>query len=130
MPRSARCSTQTGGFTTRDLALLDADGYLFVGGRSDDTIIRGGENIAPAELEEVLIEHSPVRDVAVVGVDDQQWGQMIVAVVVPAVGDRPRHRGLRVRVRKISAGRVRRIGSCFATSCQFRRPARSFAGKS
>ncbi|WP_156736204.1 fatty acid--CoA ligase family protein, partial [Mycobacterium sp. E3298] len=75
-----------GWFPTRDVALLDQDGYLFVSGRSDDTIIRGGENIAPAELEEVLIEHSHVRDVAVVGVEDPQWGQAIVAVVVPAVG--------------------------------------------
>lgn len=78
-----------GWFPTRDLALQDADGYLFVLGRSDDTIIRGGENIAPAELEDVLIEHSSVREVAVVGVDDQEWGQIIVAVVVPAAGARP-----------------------------------------
>jgi long-chain acyl-CoA synthetase len=63
-----------GWFPTRDIATLDGDGYLFIGGRSDDTIIRGGENIAPAELEDVLIEHAHVRDVAVVGVDDPQWG--------------------------------------------------------
>ena len=46
-----------GWFPTRDIAMLDDEGYLFIGGRSDDTIIRGGENIAPAELEDVLIEH-------------------------------------------------------------------------
>ena len=84
---------EDGWFPTRDIALLDEDGYLFIGGRSDDTIIRGGENIAPAELEEVLIEHSHVRDVAVVGVDDPQWGQAIVAVVVPGRGHRSRSRG-------------------------------------
>ncbi|MGA8546696.1 MAG: fatty acid--CoA ligase family protein, partial [Mycobacterium sp.] len=78
-----------GWFPTRDIATLDSDGYLFIGGRSDDTIIRGGENIAPAELEDVLIEHAAVRDVAVVGVDDPQWGQAIVAVVVPAAGTDP-----------------------------------------
>jgi long-chain acyl-CoA synthetase len=80
---------ENGWFPTKDIAVLDADGYLFIGGRSDDTIIRGGENIAPAELEEVLVEHPQVRDVAVVGVEDPQWGQAIVAVVVPANGAEP-----------------------------------------
>jgi acyl-CoA synthetase (AMP-forming)/AMP-acid ligase II len=72
-----------GWFPTRDRAHLDADGYLFVEGRADDTIIRGGENIAPAEIEDVLIEHAAVRDVCVVGVPDEEWGEIIVAVVVP-----------------------------------------------
>jgi acyl-CoA synthetase (AMP-forming)/AMP-acid ligase II len=95
---------EDGWFPTRDIALLDEDGYLFIGGRSDDTIIRGGENIAPAELEEVLIEHSHVRDVAVVGVDDPQWGQAIVAVVVPAAGIDPDPEELREHVRKSLRG--------------------------
>jgi acyl-CoA synthetase (AMP-forming)/AMP-acid ligase II len=75
-----------GWFPTRDLAMLDEAGYLYIGGRSDDTIIRGGENIAPAEIEDVLIEHPAVHTVAVVGLDDPQWGQIIVAVVVPEPG--------------------------------------------
>ncbi|HTY30871.1 long-chain fatty acid--CoA ligase [Mycobacterium sp.] len=95
---------EDGWFPTRDIALLDEDGYLFIGGRSDDTIIRGGENIAPAELEEVLIEHSHVHDVAVVGVDDPQWGQAIVAVVVPAAGIDPDPEELREHVRKSLRG--------------------------
>ncbi|BDB40039.1 AMP-dependent ligase [Mycobacterium kiyosense] len=95
---------EQGWFPTRDIAMLDEDGFLFIGGRSDDTIIRGGENIAPAELEEVLIEHSHVRDVAVVGVDDPQWGQAIVAVVVPAVGIDPDPEELREHVRKSLRG--------------------------
>jgi acyl-CoA synthetase (AMP-forming)/AMP-acid ligase II len=73
-----------GWFPTKDVAMLDDEGYLFIGGRSDDTIIRGGENIAPAEIEDVLVEHPAVRDCAVVGPEDPQWGQIIVAVVVPA----------------------------------------------
>ncbi len=93
-----------GWFPTRDIATLDEDGYLFIGGRSDDTIIRGGENIAPAELEDVLIEHAHVRDVAVVGVEDPQWGQAIVAVVVPAVGIEPDPEELREHVRKSLRG--------------------------
>ncbi|GAB04786.1 AMP-binding protein [Gordonia amarae] len=71
-----------GWFPTKDVASIDADGYLFIGGRSDDTIIRGGENIAPAEVEDVLVEHPRIRDVVAVGVPDPEWGQAIVAVVV------------------------------------------------
>jgi len=93
-----------GWFPTKDIATLDGGGYLFIGGRSDDTIIRGGENIAPAELEDVLVEHPHVRDVAVVGVDDPQWGQAIVAVVVPAVGAEPDPEELREHVRKSLRG--------------------------
>jgi long-chain acyl-CoA synthetase len=93
-----------GWFATRDIATIDGDGYLFIGGRSDDTIIRGGENIAPAELEDVLIEHPHVRDVAVVGVDDPQWGQAIVAVVVPTPGIDPDPDELREHVRKTLRG--------------------------
>jgi len=88
-----------GWFPTRDVASLDADGYLFIGGRSDDTIIRGGENIAPAEIEDVLVEHEAVREVAVVGVEDSQWGQIIVAVVVPAGPGNPDPAALREFVR-------------------------------
>ncbi|OBI91893.1 class I adenylate-forming enzyme family protein, partial [Mycobacterium asiaticum] len=90
---------ENGWFPTKDIAMLDEDGYLFIGGRSDDTIIRGGENIAPAELEEVLIEHPHVHDVAVVGVEDPQWGQAIVAVVVPRSGVDPDPEELREYVR-------------------------------
>jgi acyl-CoA synthetase (AMP-forming)/AMP-acid ligase II len=88
-----------GWFPTRDLAVQDPEGYLFVLGRSDDTIIRGGENIAPAELEDVLVEHPSVREVAVVGADDPQWGQIIVAVVVPAAGAGPTDEELKDWVR-------------------------------
>ncbi len=91
---------EQGWFPTKDIATLDEDGYLFITGRSDDTIIRGGENIAPAELEDVLIEHDHVHEVAVVGVEDPQWGQAIVAVVVPAAGVDPDPEELRAHVRK------------------------------
>jgi acyl-CoA synthetase (AMP-forming)/AMP-acid ligase II len=71
-----------GWFATRDLGRLDADGYLFIEGRADDTIIRGGENIAPAEVEDVLLAHPQIAEAAVVGVPDPEWGQRLVAVVV------------------------------------------------
>ncbi|WP_025736465.1 class I adenylate-forming enzyme family protein [Mycobacterium genavense] len=94
---------ENGWFPTKDIAMLDDEGYLFIGGRSDDTITRGGENIAPAELE-VLVEHPQVRDVAVVGVEDPQWGQAIVAVVVPRPGADPDLEELREHVRKALRG--------------------------
>jgi acyl-CoA synthetase (AMP-forming)/AMP-acid ligase II len=71
-----------GWFGTRDRAWFDADGYLFIEGRSDDTIIRGGENIAPGEIEEVLVAHPAVADAVVFGRPDDEWGERIAAVVV------------------------------------------------
>lgn len=90
---------EAGWFPTKDVASLDDQGYLFIGGRSDDTIIRGGENIAPAEIEDVLVEHPQVRECAVVGADDPQWGQIIVAVVVPNLDTDPDPEELREHVR-------------------------------
>lgn len=89
-----------GWFATRDLAVLDDEGYLFIIGRSDDTIIRGGENIAPAEIEDILVEHPEVGQVAVVGAPDPEWGQIIVACVVPAPGTSPDPDALREYVRE------------------------------
>lgn len=77
---------ESGWFPTKDRAWLDKDGYLFIEGRSDDTIIRGGENIAPAEIEDALVSHPAVADAAVVGVEDDEWGQRLVAVIVKREG--------------------------------------------
>jgi acyl-CoA synthetase (AMP-forming)/AMP-acid ligase II len=71
-----------GWFPTKDCGWVDADGFLFLGGRLDDVIVRGGENISPGEIEDVLRLHPAVRDVAVVGVPDAEWGERIAAVVV------------------------------------------------
>jgi acyl-CoA synthetase (AMP-forming)/AMP-acid ligase II len=95
---------EEGWFPTKDVASLDDEGYLFIGGRSDDTIIRGGENIAPSEVEDVLVEHPHVHEVAVVGVEDPQWGQAIVAVVVPVEGVDPDADELREHARKFLRG--------------------------
>lgn len=70
-----------GWFPTRDLAHLDEDGFLYLHGRSDDTIIRGGENISPVEIENVLRALHGVLDVCVVGVPDDEWGQRTIAVI-------------------------------------------------
>lgn len=89
-----------GWFATRDSGWIDADGYLFIEGRADDTIIRGGENIAPAEIEDVLVGHSAVSDVVVVGVSDDVWGQRIEAVVVRTPGSDVTEEELRDFVRE------------------------------
>ena len=73
-------------FATRDGGFLDADGFLFIEGRLDDVIVRGGENISPGEIEEVLREHPAVGDVAVYAIPSQEWGEDIGASIV-LVGD-------------------------------------------
>jgi acyl-CoA synthetase (AMP-forming)/AMP-acid ligase II len=67
---------------TGDRGWLDIEGYVFCEGRADDTIIRGGENIGPAEIEDALLEHDAIALAAVVGLDDQEWGERIAAMVV------------------------------------------------
>jgi acyl-CoA synthetase (AMP-forming)/AMP-acid ligase II len=76
-----------GWLPTRDLGWVDEDGYLYVAGRKDDMIIRGGENIAPAEVEAVLGAHPAVEEVAVVGLPDVEWGQRVGAFVVLRPGE-------------------------------------------
>ena len=71
-----------GWFRTRDGGWRDADGYLFLEGRIDDVIVRGGENISPGEIEDVILGDDAVADCAVVGVPDEEWGEVIVAFVV------------------------------------------------
>ncbi|HVM53798.1 MAG TPA: AMP-binding protein [Acidimicrobiales bacterium] len=66
---------------TGDVGHLDADGYLFLTGRAGDLIIRGGENVAPAEVEAVLYEHPDVLEAGVVGMPDETWGERVAAVV-------------------------------------------------
>jgi acyl-CoA synthetase (AMP-forming)/AMP-acid ligase II len=75
-----------GWFPTRDEGYLDAHGFLYIRGRADDTIIRGGENIAPAEIEEVIQQIAGVAEVAVVGLPSEEWGQRIGAFIVPEPG--------------------------------------------
>ena len=71
-----------GWFCTNDGGWVDDDGFLFVTGRIDDVIIRGGENISPGEIEDVLLDHDAVADAAAIGVADQQWGESIAVAVV------------------------------------------------
>ncbi len=69
-------------FNTRDAGRFDGAGYLYLHGRLDDVIVRGGENLSPGEIEAVLLDHSAVAEAAVVGVPDMDWGEKVVAAVV------------------------------------------------
>lgn len=73
-------------FRTNDGGWLDEDGYLFIEGRLDDVIVRGGENIPPAEIEQIIAEHPGVAQVAVCAVPDQAWGEVPAAFVVGRPG--------------------------------------------
>jgi acyl-CoA synthetase (AMP-forming)/AMP-acid ligase II len=83
---TAATITPDGWLRSGDGGHLDADGYLYVTDRIKDLIISGGENVYPAEIERVLAEHPSVDDIAVIGVPDDQWGEVPKAVVVAASG--------------------------------------------
>ena len=74
---------------TGDLGTMDEQGYCRIQGRLKDMIIRGGENIYPREIEDLLIKHPSVADVAVVGVPDDVWGEIVVAFIRPASAGQP-----------------------------------------
>jgi acyl-CoA synthetase (AMP-forming)/AMP-acid ligase II len=78
-----------GWLRTGDLASMDERGYCTIAGRLKDMIIRGGENIYPREIEQVLFAHPAVADAAVVGVPDPKWGEQVAAFVRPALGQTP-----------------------------------------
>ncbi len=71
-----------GWFPTKDRGFVDTDGYLFIDGRADDVIVRGGENISPGEIEEVLRMHHAIKDVAAVAVEDTEWGEAVGLAIV------------------------------------------------
>jgi len=83
MPEAtAAVITPDGWFKSGDAGYLDADGYLYIHDRVKDMIISGAENIYPAEVESILMEHPAVADVAVIGVPDEQWGEAVKGIVV------------------------------------------------
>ncbi len=89
---------------TGDIGRLDSEGELWVLGRRTDLIVTGGENVYPAEVERVLREHEAVGDVAVVGVPDAEWGQLVAAIIVPQPGTLPTISELDQHVRTRLAG--------------------------
>jgi long-chain acyl-CoA synthetase len=83
---TAEAVTPDGWFRTGDAGYTDADGYLYLHDRVKDMIVSGGENVYPAEVENVVARHPGVADVAVIGVPDERWGEAVKAIVVPADG--------------------------------------------
>jgi len=83
---TAEAVTPDGWFRTGDIAYMDADGYVYLHDRVKDMIVSGGENVYPAEVENVLMRHPAVADVAVIGVPDDRWGEAVKAIVVRAEG--------------------------------------------
>ncbi|WP_422768931.1 AMP-binding protein [Plantactinospora sp. WMMC1484] len=79
--KTAAAHLEPGVFTYGELGRLDDDGYLFLTGRHQDVIVSGGVNVYPAEVEAVLLDHSSVRDAAVLGVPDDEFGERVLAVV-------------------------------------------------
>jgi fatty-acyl-CoA synthase len=80
--QTAETIDRAGWMHTGDLATMDQDGYVNIVGRSKDMIIRGGENVYPREIEEFLYTHPEIRDVQVVGVPDERYGEEIAALVI------------------------------------------------
>lgn len=73
---------EDGWFPTKDRGYIDSGGYLFIDGRADDVIVRGGENISPGEIEDVIRTHSAIKDVAAVAVPDLEWGEAVGLAIV------------------------------------------------
>ena len=97
-----------GWFPTRDAGYIDAEGYLFLAGRADDVIVRGGENISPGEIEDVLLAHPAIADAAAVAVPSAEWGEGVgVALTVRAGHARPDEAELKELIRaRLRSSRV------------------------
>ncbi len=78
-----------GWFRSGDLATVDDKGYFRIVGRSKDVIIRGGANVSPREIEEILIREPRIREVSVIGLPDDYYGEVVCACVIPKPGETP-----------------------------------------
>src|SRR4030067_1473652 len=86
--KTSQVITPDGWVRTGDMGWMDEEGYIYLAGRGDDMIIRGGENISPDEVEEVLRSHPIIEDAAVIGIPDPEWGQEPRAMVVLKKGEK------------------------------------------
>ncbi|MGV0788243.1 long-chain-fatty-acid--CoA ligase [Mycolicibacterium sp. XJ2] len=101
---TAATVTPDGWLKTGDAGYVDAEGYVYLHDRVKDMIVSGGENVYPTEIENVLMTHPDIADVAVIGVPDPTWGEAVKAVVVPAVGCSPSGADLLAYARERLAG--------------------------
>jgi fatty-acyl-CoA synthase len=88
MPAETAATLRGGWVHTGDLGVLDDDGFLFIAGRKKEMIKSGGENIFPVEVERVLMDHPAIAEAAVLGIPDPDWGESVLAAVVPRPGPR------------------------------------------
>jgi fatty-acyl-CoA synthase len=85
-PQETAAALVDGWFHSGDMGHQDAEGYLYVDGRKKEMIISGGENIYPAEIENLLAECQDIAEASVIGRPDERWGEVVVAVVAPKAG--------------------------------------------
>jgi acyl-CoA synthetase (AMP-forming)/AMP-acid ligase II len=88
-PDATAKALRDGWLYTGDLARVDEEGFQYLAVRRTDLIVSGGENVYPAEVEKILLEHPKVKDAAVIGVKDKEWGERVTAVLVPGEGEKP-----------------------------------------
>jgi fatty-acyl-CoA synthase len=93
--KTAEAIDRDGWLHTGDLATMDASGHVTIVGRVKDMVIRGGENLFPAEIEAFLIRHPKVADAQIVGVPDAFFGEELLAVVIPRAGEQLTEQELR-----------------------------------
>ena len=103
MPEATEAAFAGGHLHTGDLALWDDDGFIHIVGRLKEMIKTGGENVFPAEVEQTLLTHAGIAECAVVGVPDPDWGESVLAVIVP-------------RARAPTSPRARSSSSCASVS--------------
>ena len=106
--RERKAIDSDGWFPTRDAGYLDIEGFLFLGGRTDDVIVRGAENISPGEIEDVLISHPAIQDAAAVAIPSAEWGEAVgVAIVAKSDMDAPAAEELRALIKdRLRSSRV------------------------
>jgi acyl-CoA synthetase (AMP-forming)/AMP-acid ligase II len=103
-PEKSAETFRDGWLHTGDLGYIDEDGYLFVSGRKKDMIVTGGQNVYPAEIEEIIMRFPEVADCAVIGLPDELWGERVTSIVVPRQGTRPTAAELDAFCRQYLAG--------------------------
>ncbi len=96
---TAAAIDEDGWLHTGDLGTMDARGYVKITGRVKEMIIRGGENLFPAEIENAMLEHDAVDEVAVVGVADEKWGEQVACFMRCSAGDKPAPAELKTFIR-------------------------------
>lgn len=103
-PEATANVIRDGWFHTGDAGYLDEEGYLFIRDRIKDMVISGGENVYPAEVENAVLAHPSVADVAVIGIPDDKWGEIVLAAIVVKDGLTVEDQDIKTTVRERLAG--------------------------